>query len=110
MTYIDTLRRRATTTAERTVSSHDMCRLAGITYRQLDLWTTAGRLRPVDANPGIGYQRRYPASELEVATWVARFIAVGFTTAAAHDHARNVVDGRVELGDGLVLLAPGGKP
>ena len=45
-----------------------MCEYAGITYRQLDYWTSNGWLHTIDAEtPGSGHRRRFPALEIFVA-------------------------------------------
>ena len=67
----------------------DLARHAGITYRQVDLWTRAGYLMPVgDAEPGTGHYRDYSWAEVRVAAWMARLVAAGFAPAAAARMAR----------------------
>lgn len=78
---------------------HDLLR-AGLTYRQVDTWTTNGYLRPTTANPGSGRQRQYPASEVDVARTMARLAAAGLTVKAAHTVAR----GERTLAPGVVVL------
>lgn len=40
---------------------------SGISYRQLDHWTTRGYLKPRDAHPGAGAMREWPTGEVAVA-------------------------------------------
>src|SRR2546425_923244 len=61
-------------------TSAEVCRLAGISYRQLDHWVTRDWVGGDQAaNPGSGYARRFTqadvdrARELSVAAFVARF-------------------------------------
>lgn len=57
-----------------TVGSDDpRWQASGISYRRLDYWTTHGYLRLVgDPNPGSGYIRRWPASEVRIAARMVR--------------------------------------
>ena len=76
---------------------------AGITFRMLDYWTRTEYLTTDGAQcPGSGKLRRWPLAELEVAVRAKRLINVGFSLAAAFEHARRGV-GAHELADGIVL-------
>lgn len=58
------------------LSSSDVCRLAGITYRQLDLWTRKGLIEPEIPSPGSGYFRRWhPRVVYQVADLLRRIEA-----------------------------------
>lgn len=73
-----------------TASAPDFVRL-GLTYRQVDYWTTRGWLRPVGgANPGSGNERRWPRTELRVAELMRRMAGVGIEPWAAAGPAREL--------------------
>lgn len=74
---------------------------AGVTCRQLDHWTTKGWLRAIEASPGTGRHRVWPAGEVVVAALMLVFTDAGITTSAAARLARAHVEGRA------MLLAPG---
>ena len=64
---------------------------AGITYRQLDYWTSQGHLIAVaDQNPGSGLHRLWEQRELDIACVIARLrdCDIPLTTAArlAREH------------------------
>lgn len=76
---------------------------AGLTYRQLDYWSTRGYLRV--GSPGSGRPRSYPESERQVAIWMFRLIQAGFTTQAAAEIARqHVEEALVTLLRGRVMI------
>lgn len=83
-------------------SAQQVTRQAGITYRQLDTWTSRGWLRPWH-DGGTGTFREYPTGEVRVAVLMGRLTRAGLTAEAAARAARAVgEDGRAVLGDGLV--------
>lgn len=47
-----------------TFSSGEVCRIANVTYRQLDYWTRRGYIRELNPLPGSGTNRRYSAEEM----------------------------------------------
>lgn len=50
------------------MSAMDLARASGASYRQIDRWTTLGRLLPTsEPTPGTGMRRAYSAREVEVA-------------------------------------------
>jgi len=61
----------------RSLSTTELCVLAGCSVRQADVWTTRGILQPDRPNPGSGGQRRYPVSEAVVACVMAALSADG---------------------------------
>lgn len=62
---------------EPTVSSAELRRAAGITYRQVDYWTRTGLLRPVGVqSPGSGNWRKYPQSEVRIARALRRLASL----------------------------------
>lgn len=85
-----------------------VCRIADISYRQLDYWTTLGYLKPfTDANPGSGNERYYNKTELEIAKEGSRLIRAGFKTKEALEVARLLVvlDQPVSTHDGLITVS-----
>lgn len=55
-----------------TVSSTDACRVAGISYRQLDYWVRNGILQPTVDADGPGTQRRWSDRDVAVAGVLGR--------------------------------------
>lgn len=83
---------------------------SGLTYRQIDHWTTRGWLVAETASPGTGFRRCYRYRELRVARIACRLIAVGFKTETAVSLARAAIDEdplagtvRVRVGSGMWL-------
>lgn len=73
----------------------------GVTYRQLDYWTSNGwlRVRRGVANPGSGRQRAYTAHEAKVARHMADLVRVGVAPEQAARTARQLArSGRARLG------------
>lgn len=73
------------------LDSVDIAGVAGITYRQLDYWTTSGHL-VAHAGRGSGHPRRWTEHERDVAIVMARLVAAGIPLTAAAVYARDVVD------------------
>lgn len=65
--------------------------LTGITYRQLDYWTSSGWLLPEGAS-GSGHSRLWTIDELNVMSRMVRLVEVGLTPVVA------------------VVVARGGRP
>jgi hypothetical protein len=93
----------------------ETARACGITYRQLDHWSTVGYLRPIflggenhdiPAGPGSGHWRDWPAEELRGAREMGRLTAAGLIPEVAHRVARSYRTGRVlhALGSTPALL------
>jgi DNA-binding transcriptional MerR regulator len=61
---------------------------AGITYRQVDLWSNAGLLKPTNQGAGTGRQRDYPPTEVQVAVGITQLLRAGLTLQAAAKIAR----------------------
>lgn len=72
---------------EQTLSSTQVCRAAGITYRNLDYWTRRGLAHPLVAARGCGSQRRWSAQEAEVLRSMASWRAVGASLELAREMA-----------------------
>lgn len=49
------------------MTGYDLARETGLTYRQVDHWTTHGVLRPAKASPGSGHRRAFDPDEARVA-------------------------------------------
>jgi hypothetical protein len=80
----------------------------GVTYRCLDYWSRRGWINPEGAGLGSGSQRRWPASELEVAALMACYVAAGVTPEAAHHAARHggwLPGGRYRLAPSAIVPA-----
>lgn len=73
--------------------------VAGITYRQLDHWTTNRYIRCHVPNPGHGNRRRYTEREVRVLTLMAALVREGVDPASASKVARRLVaKGSARLG------------
>jgi len=62
----------------------------GVTYRQVDYWTTKRYLRAEAANPGSGVSRDYSKREVRVAEHMASLVKQGLAPAAAARVARQI--------------------
>lgn len=94
-----------------TVSSVDLVREAGITYRQLDYWTRVGLLTPTgDITPGTGYSRRYEPDQIPLAIATRQLIAAGLNLRAAHEAALQLTTGDGEAQLGPYTLIHTGEP
>ena len=99
---------------ESTVGRAEMLAV-GMTYRQLDYWTTKGHLRAVgQGNPASGAQRRWPLAELWVAAVMVALTRGGFDPAAAervarHPHLEVVPGVRLHV-DSWAALLPAESP
>lgn len=78
------------------LTSTEVCRVAGITYRSLDYWTRRGLAFPDVGAAGCGSQRRWSRAEAEVlkrmATWRSAGVALGLAREMAERGARIVYD------------------
>jgi len=61
----------------------------GLTYRQIDYWTSRGYLRADSSNPGSGTDRTWLDGETHVASRMLALIEVGFRLGKAHELARS---------------------
>lgn len=82
----------------------DLAARAGITYRQLDVWTNSGYLRPLPRKVSVrgGVPRQYPLEEQRIAMWMARLVDAGMTPAAACRIARGEGDAREKAAQALL--------
>ena len=95
----------ATTETREFISSDEMTRYAGITYRRLDYFARQGLLHhePLPAGrPGHGFSRRWPRAEAAVARTIGRLTAAGIELEAAARIAR-AGESRAELAPGIWL-------
>jgi hypothetical protein len=80
-----------TTDAPETVDLSGMTNTTdvGPTERQIDHWTRAGYLHPLERhNPTSGCRRRWPVAEQRIAATIARLAAAGMTVPRAAELAR----------------------
>lgn len=72
------------------VSSARFCALSGVSYRQLDYWTSQGYLdvSKGKANPGSGRERRYSMEQVEIAKSILTLLGAGCTLALALESVR----------------------
>lgn len=85
----------------------DQMLATGLTARQLDYWATKGYLQPTKANPGSGFQRRWPTSERDVAALMVRLVKAGLAVNIAASVAREVVETgmpEASIADGITVL------
>jgi hypothetical protein len=90
---------------ERTYSSMQVARAAGVSYRQVDYWIRAGHV-PGRANTGVGYERRWTQRERDNVIFLAVLIRAGLTVAAAARLLeQHLIDGQTvfQLTDGVRL-------
>lgn len=74
------------------MTSAELIELTGITYRQLDYWTTQGYLHADANNPGSGNCRNYDGDEVAIAWLMAELVRAGMRPAPAADLAREELD------------------
>lgn len=61
-----------------TYRAPEVCRLAGITYRQLDYWARAGILKPsIRDSAGSGTKRLYSSADIKKARATGRLLHLG---------------------------------
>ena len=65
---------------------------AGLTYKRVDFWTSAGYLRPLESSPGSGYQRIYPPSEVAVVRLMSDLTDAGLLPEMASLRARELLE------------------
>lgn len=81
------------------MTSRDIMRLTGLTYRQIENWTKQGYLCPENA-PGIGRRgvhRIFSRDQLRIAQRMVALGGCGFTPAAAHLLATGDADSWMKL-------------
>lgn len=92
---------------------------AGLTYRELDYWTTQGYLHAAEPNPGSGARREWAPIELDIARTITRLrsagvISIGIAAKVARDYAMSQLvalivapKGGTPLPVGPIEIAPG---
>lgn len=71
------------------VTSAEIVAATGLTYRQVDNWTSHGYLCCHWPSPGVGSKRLYPSEEIEVARAMQLLTEVGLSPEAAHKAAHS---------------------
>lgn len=89
----------AETVATVTIGAVNVERELGITYRQLDHWSTLGLLRPLHTG-GSGNNREWTRAELDVARLMGHLVRAGMRPALAGHLAR---ERRFEIADGTFI-------
>jgi DNA-binding transcriptional MerR regulator len=87
--------------SEHLLSSQQVARQAGLTYRQVDYWSRRGLLG--DQRTGSGNPRRYSPQQAEVVVMMARLLRVGFDLPHAAEYAHILIG----TGKQTLLLADG---
>jgi hypothetical protein len=70
------------------VTSQEIVEKTGATYRQLDHWSRAGYLRPLNPQQGSGTPRLFPDGEVAVTRLMVVLVKAGLLPAAAQLVAR----------------------
>src|ERR1700722_9199849 len=83
-----------------------VCKIVGITYRQLDYWARTGLLRPsvVDAN-GSGTQRRYSYQDVVELKVIKQLLDAGVNLQKARRAIACLRDGGGELSSANLVIA-----
>lgn len=86
------------------ITSHEIVRRTGLSFRQIDHWCRAGYLRPAERHSeSQGVPREFPDAELGAALRMRDLVGCGFTVAAAAKLARGDRDALAKVD--LVLAA-----
>jgi DNA-binding transcriptional MerR regulator len=86
------------------VSSTELARMAGISYRQLDYWSRRGFIST--KHPGYGHQRQWDDSEADRTLMLARLVRAGFELEWASRHVTCLLaNGRAHVAPGMTLAA-----
>lgn len=82
------------------VVSSELTDTSGISYRQLDYWCRTGLLATLDdSNPGSGWARRFPETQVLRACTLAALLAIGVSLQTCREVIDELLDrGRVDLG------------
>jgi DNA-binding transcriptional MerR regulator len=99
-----------TATQPATYTSAEVCRQTGLTYRQLDRWTTQRYLRPEQpTGHGSGHAYVWTQAEIDIAAMMARLILLGVTAQQAAWVARDPQERWRWLAD-VIAVAKGMQP
>ena len=94
-------------TSELAYDQETMVRQAGISYRQLDYWTTKGYLETVRGSRGTGWRRLWPRSEAITAMLMNAFTHFGMRPERAIDQIRKILDEDGNIKQREVQVFPG---
>jgi len=96
--------------AEQGYRAPQVCKLVGITYRQLDYWARTGLIRPsIQSARGSGSQRRYSFTDIVQLKVVKRLLDAGMSLKkirSAMDILREQLESEAPLAD-VTLLSDG---
>ncbi len=70
------------------MNAGDVVRVAGCTYRQLEVWSNNGWLQATNQGAGTGQNRDYPYAEVRVAVKLTKLVGAGVRPAVAAKIAR----------------------
>lgn len=92
------------------MTSGELARASGLTFRQLDYMVRTGRVHPQpDTGTRTGKWRRFTDAEAAVVITAGHLVHAGLTPRAALRAARQLADdGRARLGDYTLTPADGG--
>lgn len=90
------------------LSSPDVCRLAGISYRQLDYWSRSGLLKP-HGGIGSGTQRGFDAKEVRIACLVGELLRFGVSAQVARRVVGCLRESNDDLWSGAILIDVDGR-
>jgi len=86
-------------------STDDVCRLAGVSYRQLDYWTRTALVVPsIREAAGSGTQRRYSQADLDHVRVVKALLDMGVSLQRIRRYQRRLRVLVLELADRSVEL------
>lgn len=89
------------------ITSIDVARRAGITYRQVDYWVRTGLLRPDNPHGGQGCPREWPIREVRIAEAMGQLVDAGIPLPRAAEIARASAGAKhhtAVLGRGVTLI------
>lgn len=88
-------------------SSPEVCRLAGITYRQLDYWCRTGVITPMRVSDGSGMPRRWATKQVDIIRVLGRLSALGVCMQAFRTAAEELTHLELERGQWVVVATDG---
>lgn len=90
------------------LTSAELVKATGASYRQIDYWTTTGLLLPRGAtSPGMGYPRNYDPEQLDRARAIVALLAGGVGLEAVRTHIDHLIrHGGYQAGPVTVTYTP----
>lgn len=88
------------------INTRQLAAQAGVSYRRVDHWTRRGHVECLNPDPGHGYDRMHPDTEVNVLDRVNRLTIAGFRIPAAFRIARALANGPVPLPADFVIFDP----